>query len=419
MATPSTLPDTPDVESGPDRFLSNMFGGTMDQETGLNKIIHDIAEAWNALGSTASAADRLAYLRAHNGTNKGANVPLSALEGLNPLVNAGFLVWQDGTSFAAIANGTWGPDNWIYIKTGAGVHTLARSADVPSVAQAERTNYSLHLDVTTADASVAAGDVCSIATRMEGYRWARFDQKEWSLRFWVKAAKTGIHCVYAQNAASDRSCVVEYTVNAVDTWEEKQVTFPANPSTVTWNYTNGRGIEIGWTQYCGSTFQTGTPGVWVSTSAFATANQVNELDNTANNFRIALIGRPTLGAFGMPYVSVDPDLEEYRAKRYNEVMGGVANSLFGSGPAESTTKADVTVPVVPKRAVSPTITVGTIGNLSLLGTGLVALTALANLAASNKELFLQATVAAGLTAGQAYQLYAGGTEQLKITSRIP
>lgn len=375
------------------------------------------------IGVTPAAADLLDYVRLGDASSKGLWVPASSVVGLNPLVNGGFTVWQDGATFTSIADGTWGPDNWIYGKAGAVVHDLLRSTDVPTVAQAQRVSYSCQLDVTTADAALAAGDYATLATRIEGSNWARFDQKAWSIRFWVKAAKTGVHYVYARNSGSDRSCVIAYTVNVADTWEEKQVAFPASPAAGTWDFTNGRGLELGWTLAAGSTFQT-TAGAWQTGDFKAASDQVNELDNAANNFRIAMVGRPTLGPNAVPYVSADPGLEEWRCKRYNELLGGVSLYPYGDGHNSSTTQAEVTVPVAPKRSTSSIAAIGTIGNIRVYVAGstlaVTGLTLLASLA-GQRTIWVRVTVAAGLTAGAAVKLInnTGATEQIAVRSRIP
>lgn len=53
-STPAGLPDTPNVESGANRWLSNMFGGTLGMKDGLNDMIAHILNAWTKLGTGAS-----------------------------------------------------------------------------------------------------------------------------------------------------------------------------------------------------------------------------------------------------------------------------------------------------------------------------------------------------------------------------
>lgn len=207
----------------------------------------------------------------------------------NAIINGAFDVWQRGTSFAAIANDAYSADCWQYSKGGGttAVHTISRSTDVPTLAQAGRLfNYSLLMDCTTADGSIAAGEFCVLQYPLEGYNWAPLAQREIVLSFWVKATKTGIYCCSLQNTGNDRAYVAEYTVNAADTWERKTVAIPASPSAGTWDYTNGRGVKVRFALAVGSTFHT-TAGAWATGHFMATANQVNACDDAANNFRLA------------------------------------------------------------------------------------------------------------------------------------
>jgi hypothetical protein len=205
----------------------------------------------------------------------------------NPIHNGGFNIWQRGTSFVAAASGAYMADRWLYLNIAAAVHTIQRSTDVPAVAAlVPLTNYSIHLDVTTADAAIAAGDLCAITQRIEGYAWAPFAQKVLTVGFWVKDTITGVHAVSLINAGSDRSCVMEYTVSVADTWEYKTVTFPASPSSGTWDYTTGIGAYLSFTLAAGSVYQT-TAGAWQTTTDFyGTSAIVNSLSSTANNFKL-------------------------------------------------------------------------------------------------------------------------------------
>ena len=215
-----------------------------------------------------------------------ANLGLGFFSNKNALINGDFNIWQRGTSFASAANGTYTADRWAYFKNGAMVHDVSRSTDLPTLVQAGRLfNYSLLADCTTVDSSVTGIEFCVIEHRIEGYNWLPFAQKALTLSFWVKATKTGIYCAYLKTAPGDKAFIGEYTVNQSDTWEFKTINIPASPSSGTWDYTNGIGVEVGFSLAVGPTLQT-PAGVWQSNGALGSPNQVNACDNTANNFRI-------------------------------------------------------------------------------------------------------------------------------------
>jgi hypothetical protein len=207
--------------------------------------------------------------------------------GKNAVINGDMGIWQRNTSFATIANAAYDADRWAYGKSGAMVHTVSRSTDVPTVAQAGRLfNYSMLVDCTTADAAMAAGDLCYVYQPIEGYNWARFAQRALTLSFWVKATKTGIYCISLRNSGVDKCYVAEYTISAADTWEKKTVSISASPSAGTWDYTTGVGAYLGFCIACGSTKGSGTNNTWNASDQIATANQVIGTDSTSNDFRL-------------------------------------------------------------------------------------------------------------------------------------
>jgi hypothetical protein len=233
------------------------------------------------------------FVRETNGAvnpGPGAFTQLDATSGSvfrkNAIINGDFNIWQRGTSFAAVANGDYTADRWRYANTSAAVHTLSRSTDVPTVAQAGRLyNYSILVDCTTADAAVAAADIVAIQQRIEGYNWLPLAQREITLSFWVKATKTGTYCASIRNGAGDRSFVREFTVSTTATWEKKTLTFTASPSAGTWDYTTDVGLILDFVLMAGSNYQT-TAGAWQTGNFLTTSSQVNACDSTSNDFRI-------------------------------------------------------------------------------------------------------------------------------------
>lgn len=206
----------------------------------------------------------------------------------NVVVNFDLSFWQRGTSFVAAAHTDMFADGWKYLKGGtAAVHTIARSTDVPTLAQAgELFPYSAQFTITTPDTSIAAGDLCGFYQVMEPPVFYRLWQRPMTASFWVKATTTGTYCLFITNAV-DRSVPVEFTISSSDTWEQKVVSIPASPSTGTWTLTPGGNtlVQVGICLAAGSTYQ-GSNGVWSSTAfPYTTASQVNGVNTGSTNFR--------------------------------------------------------------------------------------------------------------------------------------
>lgn len=232
----------------------------------------------------------------------------------NPIINGGMDIWQRGTSFAAAADATYTADRWRYGKAGAVVHTVAQSADVPSVAaNVQKDSFSLHLDVTTADASIAAGDYSLIEQRIEGYRAKQVLQRGFTLSFWIKDTIPGWHAVSFVNSGGDRSCVCEYFVSVANTWELKFVHVPASPTAGTWDYTTGIGLRVIFTQAAGTTFHATTPGAWETGLFYGTARTVNSNSSTSNDFLLWGV-MTTPGMLVLPFSPHDD--EETLCDRY-------------------------------------------------------------------------------------------------------
>lgn len=233
----------------------------------------------------------------------------------NVVINGNFDIWQRGTSFAAIATSTFSADRFEYHKSGTMVHTVTRSAVVPTYAASGVTsNYSLYLDVTTADAVIDAGNFTLVTYRIEGYDYARIAGGDATLSFWVKSIKTGIHCVSFNNSAKDRSYVVEYTIAASGVWQKVEITVPLTETGGTWDYTNGTGLRIGFVLASGTTSHT-TADAWQTGEFIATSNQVNSVDSTANNFHIAQV-QFEKGSASTPFEYKNYQDELAKAQRY-------------------------------------------------------------------------------------------------------
>ncbi|NBV06797.1 MAG: hypothetical protein EBS06_06135 [Proteobacteria bacterium] len=311
-----------------------------------------------ALAGLTGAAKKLPYF-----TGAGQMGIADLFSNKNTIINGDFNIWQRGTSFASVSDGTYTADRWRYTKVNTtAIHTISRSTDVPTFAQAGRAfNYSISIDCTTADASVAANDYAAITQLIEGYNFLPLAQKTFTLSFWVKATKAGIYCLGFMNSAVDRSYVGEYTINAANTWEKKEITISASPSAGTWNYTNGVGLYVNFTLMSGSTRQ-GTANIWQTGEYEATSNQVNACDSTSNNLKLCGVGLE-VGSVATDFENRSYTQELIMCQRHYEksyehdVFAG-SNSAAGlvSGRAIATT-IDQMVPFKVSKRVAPSLAI--------------------------------------------------------------
>lgn len=293
----------------------------------------------------------------------------------SPIINGNMEIWQRGTSFVATANGTYTADRWAYETVGAGVVDITQQTNVPTVAQASVLfNYALDVDITTADASIAATDVYSISTKIEGYNWRHFAQRAFVLSFWVRDTITGEHAVAFVNSGADRSYIGTYTINVANTWEYKTIAVSASPSAGTWNYTNGIGLKVMFTLAAGSNFQT-TAGAWQTGNFRGTATTANSMSSTSNFFRVTGV-KLELGSVAtlLQFRSFQEELalcQRYYAKTFNysTIPGNNAQStggLIGKGTGGTSTSEPVATWHFPVRMrAAPTVTLYTPGT----GTG--------------------------------------------------
>lgn len=238
-----------------------------------------VEEVWRYIKDVASAV-----------IGAGSDLESGVTRYQNELLNGAFEIWQRGTSQASVNSTRYTADRWRYTAAAAtAVFTIARSTDIPTGAQSGwYGGNSLHMDCTTADASIGATDRYDIGQPIIGYQWARLRDKTVTLSFWVKATVVGTYCVSFANSIGDRSYVAEYTVDASATWERKTITLTLNPSGGTDNYTNGIGLFVRWAIAGGSNFQT-TAGTWQTGNFTCTAAQANGASSTANDFRLAQV----------------------------------------------------------------------------------------------------------------------------------
>ena len=202
--------------------------------------------------------------------------------------NGAMKIAQRGTSFTGItATGTFPVDRFKFHVGSLGTWTLSQSTDVPT---GQGLSHSIKCDVTTANASPSGTAYARIDQRFEGQDLQRFckgtsSAKNFAVSFWVKSPKTGTHIVQLQDQDNSRTVSKAYTVSSANTWEKKELIFPADTTGAFGNDNGGSlflcfYLAVG-TGYQGGTLQTtwGTP-----VNNTRATGQVNVADSTSNNF---------------------------------------------------------------------------------------------------------------------------------------
>lgn len=282
----------------------------------------------------------------------------------NDFLNGKMEIAQRGTNFVSVANGQYTLDRIRYSFVSSGVVDI--SQDTTIVPSTELLQHSLKVDVTTADATVTAGDFAKLDYYVEGSDFSKYHNdggQYGTLGFWAYSTKTGTFCVSFVNSDGTTSYVTEVTIDSASTWEYKPITVLFNDLTGNWDYGNGRGLGISFVLMAGSTFQT-TPDTWQSGNFFTTANQDNFLDNAANEFYITGVTF-NLGTTPINWSYYQKETEIAKCQRYfektydiNTAIGTVTSvGCVNWNSTGSTTDRNMYFFKVGKRVGNPTVTV--------------------------------------------------------------
>jgi hypothetical protein len=303
--------------------------------------------------------------------------------------------WQRGTSFVSVADAVYTADRFQYHKSGTMVHDVSKNTAAPTATgnlefQPEN---SILIDCTTADVAIAAADYCYMNTKVEGYNLFldKIRVNGLWLGFFVMSTRTGIHCVSVRNAGLDRTCLFEVDIAAAMVWQYVSVNIPTIPTTGTWDFANGVGLDVAITLAAGSNYRdlTNTTGSWLTGNYLSTDNQENFCDNVINSFWIDLVSlteddnTPFAFSHAEDFQTVLNRCQRYYEKSYNQgVDPGTATTVgISSSIMPVATSANLIGLqnnfAVTKRA-TPVITwyaaTGTSGNITDAGAGDVAVT---------------------------------------------
>ena len=385
----------------------------------------------NSIGSVEiNGVDAVGIRAKVSAAASGANSDITSLGGLtasmsfrNKVRNADMRVAQRGVTFVAPISGAYTLDGWNVNHSSDAVVDIKQTADAPTAAQAGvYVTKCLHADVTTADAAIAAGQFYIIQHPIEGQDAAVFGfgqagTRYVTLSFWHRHTKTGTYCLAVVNQSGSRSYVAEYTQSVTNTWEKATITLPVD-TTGTWLYDVNVGLVLRFTVAAGSTYQTAA-NTWSAGNYFATANQVNGLDNAANDFKIDLIQIES-GDTATPFEQRPYAQELAICQRYLPAFSVGSSGTVASGFWTSTTSSQYVIPLPVTSRVAPTgVTASAAGDFTCNNpnVGNPVATAIGFVNAGPTAAIISATVASGGgVAGIASYLYGNnGNARLLLT----
>ena len=206
----------------------------------------------------------------------------------NIIINGAMQVAQRATSVAWSANGYLTVDRFQAVNNNtAGRFTMKQSAitDLPGFANA------LELDVTTADTSIAAGEVTTLQYKIEGQDLQQLKKgtssaEKVTLSFYVKANAARV--VVAELMDGDNTRKIQQKFTTTTGWTRHILTFAAD-TTGALDDDNAESLQLQLWLHAGSTYTGGTftSNTWAATT---TANRAAGIDSlytsTDNNFFI-------------------------------------------------------------------------------------------------------------------------------------
>ena len=238
----------------------------------------------------------------------------------NIIINGAVTVNQRGNQTTTNGGSVYFVDRFnVFHNSAAAVANLQQSTDTPS---GQGFGNSMLIDVTTADTSIAAGEVAVLRQILEGQnlqqlKYGTSSAESLTLSFWVKSSKTGVHiCELYHNDSQAKTQSQSYTISSANTWEKHSVTFSGDTA-ATLDNDNQYTIAVQWGLFAGTDFSSGTlQTTWANlTNANRFAGQVNLFDSTSNNFYLTGV-QLEVGETATPFEHRSYGEELARCQRY-------------------------------------------------------------------------------------------------------
>ena len=334
--------------------------------------------------------------------------------GKNIVINGNMNIHQRSGSLvpSISASGYYTADRWHFEDT---MDTAVYSQIVDTTDFPTNTEFRKSLRTNcnpTAKTSLGVNDTVKILQKFEGQnvqvlKKGTTNAESVTVSFWVKSNLIGTYICELDDIQNSRQVSKSYTINVINTWEYKTLTFPAD-TTGTLTNDNSARFQIAFWLVAGANFTSGTlnSSAWASyTSGNRAVGQVNFASANTNTFSITGV-QMEIGSITNPfeYRSYGEELILCQRYYYRNVPG-VSPGVFCNGYANSTTvgegfvKYPVTMRVIPSTLEqSGTATDYQIGYLQTAA--ICSSVPLHAVNTTSEGGYIRFTVASGLTTGQ-------------------
>jgi hypothetical protein len=251
---------------------------------------------------------------------------------------------------------------------------------------------------------------------LQDLKYGTASAEQTTLSFWVKTSVTGPFGILLSHydGSNERFIVQNYTVNAVNTWEYKTITFAGDTA---FGITNDNGatgwIRVYWV--IGGDPAKGWATADTSNAWFTAAGTKRALATATN----ATIANATFQITGAQFErGSTASAFEYRpigtelalCQRYCIVYGNPSSSYerFGVGNATSSTVADISVFLPVQMRTTPTAVTSTVGNFAIYNNSALRAASAISVDFSSSKMVTLTVTTSSLTAASGLSLVANG-----------
>lgn len=249
----------------------------------------------------------------------------------NLIINGAMQVAQRSTSSTGLGanSGYFVTDRYAIsvADASAGRFTMSQSSDAP-----EGFGYSLKLDCTTADTSIASGERFMLRHKIEGQNLQQLKKgtsnaESFTISFYVKGNASATYSLSLYDSDNGRS--ISKTFAVTSSWNRVSLTF-AGDTTGAFNNDANSSLVLDWFLNAGSVYTSGTLGTsWASNDNATRASGISSFfSSTGNNFFITGI-QMEVGDTATPFEHRSYGEELAKCQRYYYQIGGAGQGGGG------------------------------------------------------------------------------------------